>query len=94
MRAIARLRPGATVLTGPAASPTATLAGLDGVAVAHVAAHGHHEAENPLFSSLDLAGGPLMGYDLQRLSRPPPLVVLPSCDLGLADVRPGDETSG
>ena len=94
VRAIARLRPGATVLTGPAASPIATLAALDGVAVAHVAAHGHHEAQNALFSSLDLAGGPLMGYDLQRMSRTPPMVVLSSCDLGLTDVRPGDETFG
>jgi tetratricopeptide (TPR) repeat protein len=92
--AIADLRPGATVLTGPAATPTATLAALDGVELAHLAAHGNHEPQNALFSRLDLAGGPLMGYDLQRMSRTPPMVVLSSCDLGLTDVRPGDETFG
>ena len=94
VHAIGLLRPGATKLTGSAATPTATLAALDGVAVAHLAAHGHHEAQNALFSSLDLADGPLMGYDLQRVSRTPPMVVLSSCDLGLSDVRPGDETFG
>ncbi len=93
-RAVAALLPGATVLTGAAATPAATLAGMDGAGLAHVAAHGHHEPENALFSSLDLAGGPLMGYDVQRLAVPPTTVVLSSCDLGLADVRPGDEALG
>ena len=92
--AIARIRPQATVLSGADATPAATLAALDRVAVAHLVAHGRHEPENALFSSLELTGGPLMGYDLQRLARTPPTVVLSSCDLGLADVRPGDETVG
>jgi len=35
-----------------------------------------------------------MAYDLQRLPRVPPVFVLSACDLGLADVRPGDETVG
>ena len=92
VRAIAGLRPDARC--SPGRPPGATLAALDGAAVAHLAAHGHHEPDNALFSSLDLAGGPLMGYDLQRMSRTPPTVVLSSCDLGLTDVRPGDETVG
>jgi hypothetical protein len=94
IRAIAALYPQATVLTGPAATPGATAKAIDGAALAHVAAHGHHQSENALFSSLDLAGGPLMGYDLQRLDAAPAVVVLASCDLGLTDVRPGDETVG
>jgi CHAT domain-containing protein len=93
VHAIAAQRPHATVLTGAAATPAATLASLGDVEIAHLAAHGHHAADNPLFSALDLAGGPLMGYDLQRVDTPPE-VVLSSCDLGLADVRPGDETLG
>jgi CHAT domain-containing protein len=36
----------------------------------------------------------LLGYDLQRATRAPSMVVLSSCDLGLTDVRPGDETFG
>jgi hypothetical protein len=94
IRAIAAVRPHSTVLSGPAATPAATLAALGGAAVAHIAAHGHHQAENAHFSTIDLAGGPLLGYDLGAADRVPPLVVLSSCDLGLADVRPGDETLG
>ena len=94
VRAIAALRPGASVLTGEAATPAATLAALDSAALAHLAAHGQHQAENALFSSLELAGGPLLGYDLQRAGRAPLMVVLSSCDVGLTDVRPGDETFG
>ncbi len=44
--------------------------------------------------ALELAGGPLLGYDLQRAARAPSMVVLSSCDLGLTDMRPGDETFG
>ena len=94
VRAIAALRPGASVLTGAAATPAATLAALDSAGLAHLAAHGQHQAENALFSSLELAGGPLLGYDLQRPGRAPLMVVLSSCDVGLTDVRPGDETFG
>jgi CHAT domain-containing protein len=57
-------------------------------------AHGQHQAENALFSSLELAGAPLLGYDLHRAVRAPLMVVLSSCDLGLTGVRPGDETLG
>lgn len=94
VRAIAALYPHATVLSGPEATAAATARACAGAGLAHVAAHGQHQRENPLFSSLELAGGPLMGYDLHRLDRPPTLVVLAACDLGLADVRPGDETVG
>jgi len=93
VREIAGFYSGATVLTGDAATPAATLAGLGRASVVHLAAHGHHEADNALFSRLELAGGPLFGYDLQGIE-PPGTVVLSSCDLGLADVRPGDETLG
>jgi CHAT domain-containing protein len=94
VHAIAGLHPGSTVLTGTAATPDAALGALDGATVAHFAAHGHHQAENALFSSLELAGGPMFGHDLQHLPRPPALVVLSCCELGLTDVRPGDESVG
>lgn len=93
-REIAALRSNSTTLTGTSATPAATLAALEKVTIAHIAAHGRHEADNALFSALELSGGPLMGYDLQRLDSTPAIVVLSSCDLGLSDVRPGDETLG
>jgi hypothetical protein len=94
IQAIAALRPHASVLTGADATPAAALAALGGAVIAHLAAHGQHQAENALFSSLELAGAPLLGYDLQQAARAPLMVVLSSCDLGLTDVRPGDETFG
>jgi hypothetical protein len=60
----------------------------------HVAAHGVHEAGNPLFSYLELADGPLFGHELDRLPRLPAHIVLSACELGLAGTRPGDETLG
>lgn len=84
----------ATRLVGERATVDATRAALSDAGVVHVAAHGRHEVDNPLFSSLELADGPLMGYDLLRLPHPPELVVLSCCDLGLHDTRPGDESLG
>ena len=92
--AIASVLAGATVLTGSRASPVATLAAMSTADLAHLAAHGHHHPANALFSELHLAGGPLMGYDLQHLHATPGIVILSSCDLGLHAIRPGDETLG
>jgi hypothetical protein len=92
--AIAALHPDPTVLTGAAATPAATRSALGRAGLAHLVAHGHHQPENALFSTLELAGGPLLGYDLQRVAGVPRMVVLSSCDLGLTDIRPGDETIG
>ncbi len=94
VQAIAKLYPHATVLSGAQATASATLADLDGRRIGHLAAHGRHEQDNALFSSLELADGPLMGYDLQHLGVTPAQIILSSCDLGLSDVRPGDEMLG
>ena len=91
---VAAVYPGSRPLVGGAATVDATLRGLDGAQLAHLAAHGHHDQQNVLFSRLDLADGPLMAYDVQRLSAPPRQVVLSACDVGRAVVRPGDEVLG
>ncbi|MEV0390951.1 CHAT domain-containing protein [Nonomuraea sp. NPDC050643] len=88
------VHPKARQLTAELATVTATLEALDGAPLAHFAAHGHHERENVLFSRLDLADGPLMAYDLQRLGKAPEHVVLSACDVGQAVVRAGDELLG
>lgn len=92
--AVAGLWPGAATLEGDAARGTDVVAAAAGAAVVHLAAHGHHEPANPLFSALRLADGPLFGYDLTRLAAPPRHVVLSACDLGRAVSRPGDEVLG
>jgi tetratricopeptide (TPR) repeat protein len=86
--------PRATVLTGDRATGPAVLAAMAEADVVHLAAHGVHEAANPLFSAVQLADGPLFGYDLSRAARLPGQVVLSACDLGLATERPGDELLG
>jgi CHAT domain-containing protein len=82
------------VLTGRDATAAAVMRALDGATIAHLACHGHFRSDSPLFSSLELADGPLNAYELQRLSRPPDLIVLSCCDLAVSDTRPGDELLG
>ncbi|MBB5955417.1 tetratricopeptide (TPR) repeat protein [Saccharothrix tamanrassetensis] len=73
---------------------TAVLEALDGVALAHIAAHGEHEPENALFSKLELVDGALFAHEVGRMRRPPHRVVLAACELALNRVRPGDEPLG
>ena len=94
LAAVARLRPSAQVLAGAEATGPATLRAIDGAAVAHIICHGNLRADSPLFTSLELADGPLHAYDLQRLRRAPELVVLSACDVGSAQPHPGDELLG
>jgi CHAT domain-containing protein len=91
---IARCYPGCRPLLAETATVSAVLKALDGAPLAHLAAHGHHEPDNFLFSRLDLADGPLMAYDIQRLSAAPRHVILSSCDVGRAVTRPGEEILG
>jgi CHAT domain-containing protein len=92
--AVAEIHRGAITLSGAAASAPAVARALDGATIAHLACHGTFRADSPLFSSLELADGPLNTYELQRLRRAPELVVLSACDLAVSDPRPGDELLG
>ncbi len=80
--AVAAQDPSAEVLDGDDATVEASLAALDGAALAHVAAHGHFREDSPLFSSLVMADGPMLVHDLQQLRRPPHRVVLSACESG------------
>jgi CHAT domain-containing protein len=92
--ALARLYPQATVLTGAAATAGELLRLSAGARLLHVAAHGHFRDDNALFSSLDLADGPVTVYDMQSLTDRPDQVVLSSCQSGRNEVLPGDELLG
>jgi CHAT domain-containing protein len=92
--ALAGLYPAARVLTGDAATAEATLRGLDGADIAHVAAHGRLRRDNALFSAFDCADGPITVYELERLRAAPALVVLSACQSGVAAVAAGDELMG
>jgi CHAT domain len=89
-----RMYPAARRLDGGGATAADVLAALDGARLAHIAAHGSFRADNPLFSSLRVADGPLTVYDLEALRRAPSTLVLSACESGLSGVRPGDEVMG
>jgi len=91
---IAALYPGAQLMAAEQSDPELVLRALDGASVAHLAAHGHHEPDNVLFSRLDFGLGPLNAYELLGLEQPPGHVVLSSCDLGRSTVEVGNETLG
>ena len=76
------------------AEPQDLITAASGAPLLHVAAHGAHDNDNPLFSSLEMSAGLVFGHDLTRLPEPPRHVVLSACDLGLATVRPGGESLG
>lgn len=91
--AVAGCHPGAHVLRGAGATSGAVVAAMPGAPLVHVASHARLRTDNPSWSSLELADGPLYAYDLERLPEAPPVVVLSGCDTG-AGVRAGDELLG
>jgi tetratricopeptide (TPR) repeat protein len=80
-----------TVFDATASDLVASLAESDAV---HVAAHGQHQPASPLFSSLRMADGDVYAYELPSGSVRAGHVVLSACDVGTAQVRPGDEPLG
>ena len=83
-----------TALHGSSATVQAVTAALHRADLVHLAAHGRVRADNPLFSSLRLADGPLTVFDLERLDRVAPMVILAACDSGRPVVCTGDELLG
>jgi tetratricopeptide (TPR) repeat protein len=90
--ALAQLYPAARVLNGAPADEA--LRAIDAADLAHIAAHGDFRADNPQFSALRLADGPLTVYDLERLRRAPRRLVLSACDSARTAVLVGDELLG
>ncbi|MCW2764724.1 MAG: Tetratricopeptide 2 repeat protein, partial [Nocardioides sp.] len=85
---------GARVLTGEDATASAVSDLASGVDVLHVAAHGRHSSENPLFSGVQLVDGPWFGYDIDQLTAVPDVVILSACEVGRSSVRAGEELIG
>lgn len=84
----------ATVLTGRAAATAPTALGLRTSGIVHLAVHGKHEPDNPLFSWVGLADGPLFAHELEGADLSGSVVVLSACEVGRASVRPGGEVLG
>jgi tetratricopeptide (TPR) repeat protein len=94
IRALAELYPEAKPLHGADATGVAVSESWDGARLAHLAAHGKFRTDNPLFSNLELADGPLTVYDLESLGRAPRVLVLSACEGALSGIHPGDELMG
>ena len=84
----------ALVVDGDRATAVSVTALAAQVDVLHVAAHGRHSSDNPLFSGLELADGALFGYDIDLIPRLPGTVVLSACEVGRSSVRWGEEALG
>nr|WP_281386496.1 CHAT domain-containing protein [Jiangella mangrovi] len=91
---LAGVYPDAAVLTGDDATADAALAALDGSWLAHVGAHGRYRGDNPMFSSLELADGPLTVFDIERLQSPPYRLLLTACESGVGSPTGADELLG
>lgn len=94
IRDIATLRKGCVTLVGPEATVARVLAESERVSTLHLAAHGRLRTDNPLFSTVELADGPLTGYDLESLQRVPSTVLLSACSSGAGHATVAEETLG
>ncbi len=62
--------------------------------IVHLVAHGRLRHDNPQFSALEFADGPLSIYDLERLPRAPEVIALSACDAGVSAEFAGNEIMG
>ncbi|MCP2335711.1 CHAT domain-containing protein [Actinomadura rupiterrae] len=81
-RVLRRVHPSAFALDGPRARVETVRHAMDGATLVHMATHGEFRVDNPMFSRLLLADGPLTVHDLEELSAAPRTVVLSACDVG------------
>jgi len=91
---VASVWDGADALAGEEATCDAVTGRLGAAGVVHLAAHGTHETDNPLFSSIRLADGPLFAHELDGTDLRGVVVVLSACEVGLSSPRIGGESLG
>lgn len=94
VREVGQQWPGATVLTGEDAVTEHVRNALATHDVVHLATHGQHDADNPLFASIDLADGPLFAHELDGTPLPGSVVILSSCEVGGSTQVLGGELLG
>ena len=92
LQALGELYPSAVELRGKRATVQAVLEALAKSDLVHLAAHGSFRRDNPLFSTLRLADGPLTVYDLDHVQAAPRSMVLSACSAATALVMPGDSS--
>ena len=60
----------------------------------HFTGHARHRADNPFYSSLQLADGPLFGADFRLKNCRVDLATLAACRTAHQSVLPGEEATG
>jgi CHAT domain-containing protein len=60
----------------------------------HIATHGYHRQDSPMFSGIRLGDSILSLYDLYRFNLPVELITLSGCATGMSTVAGGDELLG
>jgi tetratricopeptide (TPR) repeat protein len=91
--ALAAVHP-ATAVVGAASTTAAVLDAFRHADLVHLACHGHLRSDNPMFSSLELADGPLTAYDIEAVDPFARRVVLAACSSGASAIHAGDELIG
>jgi tetratricopeptide (TPR) repeat protein len=76
------------------ATTTAVLTAIERSRIVHVAAHFEVNTQRPLFSSINLADGPLYADEVARLRTVPDVVVLGGCESGTNVANTWDEGVG
>lgn len=85
---------GAPVVPSRVATRSEIVAALVGRDLVHIAAHGQHHYQSPLFSTLRLSDGLAFAHELPDAGVTASHVVLSACEVGRATIRPGDESLG
>lgn len=84
----------ATMLSGAEATGERCLQLFGEADLVHVACHGTFRTDNPLFSSIHVADGPLNVYDFERVEQLPDTVVLSACSVAGSKVLQGGSLLG
>jgi CHAT domain-containing protein len=94
LRSACATNPKVELLCGPAATQAQLRQAVPGAELLHVATHGRFRADNPMFSAVALADGPLTMHEASTLGLQGALVTLSACETGVSRLDPGNEAMG
>lgn len=94
VRALKKLAPQPTTLTGRTATFAAFKAEASHSHLIHMACHGMFRSDNAMFSSLHLADGWITARDIAAMRLAAELVVLSACETASSEAVAGDELMG
>ena len=93
-REVAAILNSKKTLTGPAATTDGFKLAAESAGLLHIACHGLFRADNPMYSSLQLADGRVTAADVAKMRLDAELVTLSACETGRSEIAGGDEMLG